>query len=241
MSKVGALLAKDGRAVVRDGFLLFLCVYGLLLAALLRILVPWIPLEYASVYLAPAAPLTASLLAGSVLGFSLVEERETRTWLLLRAAPLSLRTLALYLGGATSALALVGSALAALIYGAPVERPGLFAACLLAASLGSPLFMLFVGATAANKVEALAMYKIGGAVPATVLLLVAVPPAWLLWNPWTWIYLGLLRAQTSDAMLATLPMQPPTWLPDALFALVPAAMMLPAALLLLRRYLRVAQ
>jgi len=243
MSKIGALLAKDARAVSRDSFMLFMLLYGPLLALIGRLVVGEIAVPHLALYLAPAFPMLGALLVGNVLGFALVEERETRTFLLLRVAPLGERTLALYLCGAAGALALVSGTACALVFGVPVERPLLFAACLAVNALGAPFMMLLVGATASNKIEAMAIGKISGLLPSLPIVLFVIPAGlwWLLaWSPWVWLYLGMLHGVTPDALAAELALTAPA-LPDFVWPVAALALILPALPLLLRRYRREVQ
>ncbi len=226
--------------ITRDGFLFFLLGYGFVVALVLRGVVAVLPFETLSLYLAPAVPFIGGMLVGTVFGLALVEEREVRTALLLRVSPLSGRHLALYLGGATLLLAFVSGGIGAWLYGQPVVRPGLFVACLLAGAFGAPLLMVFLGAVASNKIEAMAIGKAAGIVTSVPGLLFVLPDAlwWTLaWSPWTWLYLGLLDSFTPGGRLADLAITIPD-LPDVVWPIVPVALMVPASLGLLRRYRR---
>ena len=243
MSHIATLLAKDTRAIGRDRFLLFMLLYGLLISLAIRFLTPIFDVAHLQLYLAPAPPMLGSLLAGTVLGFALIEERETRTWLLLRTVPLTTRTLTLYFVGGATILGVVIGLACAVTYGAPVVRPALYVPLVLANGLATPLLMLFLGAFASNKIEGLAMSKIGSSASATPLLFFLLPPAWLAaiaWSPWSWLYLGLLKAHASDAQLAALAIHLPP-VPDWSTWAVPIAITLALSALCARRYLRLAQ
>ncbi len=235
---IGALLTRDARNVARDPLLLFLLTYGALIAVVARFAGPYIPVDLIGLYLAPAVIIVAAQLGGAILGFSLVEEREQQTWLLFRVVPSGATTFAVYVIAATALIALTTSALCAIVYGRPVVNPGVFAGSLFAAAMGAPLFLLFLGAFASNKIEAMAMYKTGGSVTAVPILIFLMPSAWhwtLWWSPWYWVYLGLLRGYaTVDELQAAgiaLPLDPswPYWL-------IPITMCTGASLLLARRY-----
>lgn len=243
MSHVATLLAKDARAIARDRFLLFMLFYGLLISLVLRLLAPRFDVAHLELYLAPAAPMLGSMLAGTVLGFALIEERETRTWLLLRVVPLTARTLATYFVGGSALLGLVIGVACAAVYGAPVVRPALYVPLLVANSLTAPLVMLFLGAFASNKIEGLAMGKIGGSASATPLLFFLLPPAWLgllAWSPWSWLYVGLLKAHATDEQASALALHWPP-VPDWSTWAVPMLLAMGLSLLFARRYLRIAQ
>ncbi len=237
-----ALLVRDIRAVVRDPFLLFLIAYGALLALIARLAGPYIPITDIELYLAPAVVILAALLGGAVLGFSLVEEREQQTWLLFRVLPAGGTTFALYLITTTLLVALVCAALAAAVYGRPVANAGIFAVSLLAAAAGAPVYLLFLGSFASNKIEAMAMamYKIGGSASAIPFLIFLIPAnaQWALWwNPWYWTYLGLLQGYASpvDLRAAGIPI-----LVDAAwpYSVVPILLCAAASAVFARRYRR---
>lgn len=241
-TKLGALLAKDAQGIVRDRLMLFLVGYGMFIAAVLRFVVPLAPIEGLDAFVAPAVPMIGSLLVGSVLGFALVEEREARTWLLLRVLPISERSLSVYLYALATLGGLVAGAACAAVYGQPVERPGLFVAALASASLGAPLIAFFIGSMASNKIEAMAMGKLANIPVAAAVLAFVIPAPWhvlLWWSPFYWIYLVLLRSMASDALLADAPLVIPV-LPDPAFVLIPAALLVLTTLPLIRRFRTVA-
>lgn len=243
MSHVATLLGKDARAIARDRFLLFMLGYGVLISLALRLLWPFVDLPHLQLYLAPAAPMLGSLLAGTVLGFSLIEERETRTWLLLRTVPLTPRTLGVYFIGGATALGIVVGLACAVAFGAPVERPALYLPLVVANGLAAPLLMLFLGAFASNKIEGLAMGKIGSSASAAPVLFFLLPAAWfgvVAWSPWSWLYVGLLRAHATDDQLAALSISLPP-VPDWSTWAVPVILCIALSGLFARRYLRLAQ
>ena len=103
--------------------------------------------------------------------------------------------------------------------------------------------MLFLGAFASNKIEGLAIGKIGSSASATPLLFFLLPPAWfvlLAWSPWSWLYLGLLKAHATDAQLTELAFRVPP-VPDWSTWLVPVILCAALSGLFARRYLRLAQ
>lgn len=240
VAKLAGLLHKDARGIYRDHFLLFLCGYPVLLVALLRFALPWIPIEHIGVYLAPAAVMLSSNILGFVLGFALIEEREQQTWLLLRVLPLRQTTLFGYLGLTSSLVAFAVSLVCAALYGVVPQDPGLFLGMAAVSALMAPFLMLLLAAAAANKIEGLAVGKIVSSssfVPAFVFVL---PPAWqllLVWSPWYWIYLGLLRAFASETQLAAwIPHWPEH--PGFAYALVPTLITLAGSALLARIHRR---
>ena len=240
MSKFVALLQRDVRGIYRDGFLVMMTVYTLVIAVAARIVLRWVPIEHIEVYVAPFIIITACSLVGLVFGFALVEERETQTWLLMRVIPISERTLAAYWLVAVSGFCFVITLLSALIYGlAPASVSGLvvFAAV---TAMGAPVVMLLLGALASNKIEGMAVGKI---ISASSLLLVPVfvlPSGWhvaVMWYPWYWLYLGLLRVYAGPELAPALAVQ---WSPVPLWAhaVIPLVLSVFALVLLTRRYRR---
>jgi len=114
---------------------------------------------------------------------------------------------------------------------------------ILANALGTPLLMLFLGAFASNKIEGLAIGKIGSSASAAPLLFFLLPPAWfaaLAWSPWSWLYIGLLKAHATDDQMAELVLHWPP-VPDWSTWAVPVILCAALSALFARRYLRLAQ
>lgn len=203
-SPINALVTRDVRTIVRDPFLFFFLFYGALIALIARGVWPFIPIENIQLFLAPATVIVSSMLAGIVLGLALVDEREQQTWLLFRVLPSGTTTFSTYLITSTLLVSFIGGALSAFVYGVPVVDLRAFVGGVFAAASGAPVFLLLLGAFASNKVEALALQKIAGSVTMPPILIFFVPEAWqwaLWWNPWYWIYLGLLRGFASPTTL----------------------------------------
>jgi fluoroquinolone transport system permease protein len=226
MSAIAALLTKDLRVVARDGMLAFLFFYPLLMAAVVRFIPGWFAIDHLDIYLAPAAPIMAPPVIGMILGFALIEERENRTWLLLRVVPLAQTTLLGYLVVTSSGLSLVTAVLAAWIYGLPVGDWTMFFVLAASASLTAPLLAFMLGSTASNKIEGLVVAKLLGLLPISAALVFVLPPAWqilLIWNPFYWLYLGWMRVYTGADAVAELAV---SWPPYPLwsYAVVPVAL-----------------
>ncbi|MFQ5699411.1 MAG: hypothetical protein ACE5IL_14155 [Myxococcota bacterium] len=212
MSGVISLLRKDFRTVARDRFLLFMCAYAPLLAWLFRLAVDRIPVENLDLYVAPFVVTLGGSLASMVFGLGLIEEREQRTWLLMRVVPFSRRAHSVYLVAVTTALAFVLGLTAAAVYGEPAADLPELVALTAVASLTAPLATLFLGVAASNKVEGMALAKIVSSMSVVPALAFVVPVPWqvtLVWSPHYWIYLGLLRAYAGEAQLESLAIQWP--------------------------------
>lgn len=224
MSKLATLLVKDARGLGRDGMLATLAVFPLVLALITRLAAGEIPVEYIQVYLAPAALLVGPGLLGTIFGFLLIEEREQRTWLLLRVVPLRQSALVGYLVGTTTSFATVVVVLSALVYGLPPVQLASFAVLVVASALTAPLLALALGTVAENKIQGFAMAKLMGVFPMLPGLVFVMPGAWLqwllAWNPYYWIYVGLLRAWVAEAQRAELAVSWPGG-PEWLWSLLP--------------------
>jgi hypothetical protein len=241
MSGFAALLRRDVRGIYRDGFLLAMTGFSLVIALVLRLLVPRIPITHLELYVAPFVILMATGLIGTVFGFALIEERETRTSLLMRILPVRSGTLTTYWVVVVGGFCLVICLVSAVIYGVwPANMPAFLLLCAVTA-LGTPVVMLLLGTLASNKIEGLAVSKI---ISGSSMLLVAVfvlPPRWhigLFWYPWYWLYLGLLEAWAGPDIAGTLVVRSlplPLWA----HAVVPLGMSIWGLAVLARRYRRV--
>jgi fluoroquinolone transport system permease protein len=188
-----ALGPADGRTVARDPMLRWLCIAPFLFALALRWVAP--PL-FARVGERIGADLTGvyppllgfgllallPMLAGMVVGFLLLDQRDDDTLTALRVTPLPLGGYLAYRVALPLVLGLVLAA--ALLPLAGVGGLGIGA--LLAAAAGAaplaPVIALFLAAFAANKVQGFALTKVSG-----VLLL---PPlvAWFTAAEWQWLF-----------------------------------------------------
>ncbi|HXV64974.1 MAG TPA: hypothetical protein VEK15_30025, partial [Vicinamibacteria bacterium] len=227
------------RIVYRDSLLVFLPLYALILALVMRLLVSFVPVADLGLYLAPAIVQFGSILLGTVLGFALIEEREQGTWLLLRVLPLRQSTLFLYLVAASTILSSVVGLAAAMVYGYPIADPVAFSWMLVAGSLLAPVVMLVLGVLATNKVEGLAVNKLVSISLLLPALVFVAPLPWQLvaaWLPGYWVYLGLLEAYAVDPSALSAVYWPnyPGWLLVA----APIALSLGGTIGLARAYMR---
>jgi hypothetical protein len=207
MSKLAVLLQKDARGIYRDGFLLYMCAYAPLLALGARAGVPWIPVENLDLYVAPWVVMLGASLIAIVAGFGLIEENEHRTLLLLRVVPLSPQAHLTYLVTTTGALAFLLGLAAALSFGRPPADLTSFLLMTAVGSLVAPLGTLLLGLVAADKIEGMALAKILSALSFLPALVFVIPPPWqllLVWCPYYWVYLGLLRAYAGEGQLPAL-------------------------------------
>ncbi len=241
MSAFAALFRRDMRVIYRDGFLVAMTVYSLVIAAGSRVVVRWVPVAHVELYVAPFIILTATALIGLVFGFALIEERETRTSLLIRVLPVRSVTLTTYWAVVVGGFCLVINLASAVIFGVrPAHLPAFLVLCSVSA-LGAPVVMLLLGALASNKIEGLAVGKI---ISGSSLLLAGVfvlPSTWhasLFWYPWYWIYLGLFEAYAGPnraTAFAIDPLPVPLWV----HAVVPFVASVWGIVVLVRQYGRV--
>ena len=237
-TRLAALLAKDSKGVVRDRLMLFLVTYGVVIALVLRFVIPLVPVENLALFLGPAVPMIGSLLVGAVLGFALVDERESGTWQLLRVLPVSESALALYFFSLAAAGGLISGAACAFVYGQSVENPWLFAATLVVNAMGAPVLAVFTASMASNKIEAIAMGKLANIPVALPALAFVLPAPWhlaLMWSPFYWIYLGFLRSTAPEQTLRSAPLVIPD-LPDAALVAIPTLLVALICIPLARRF-----
>jgi fluoroquinolone transport system permease protein len=188
---IAALLRSDARKLVRDPVLLVSALVPIVLALVLRFGLPVAQAALLSLpdpldlgphrpVIAASAMLLCAMLAGWVVGFLLLEERENRTLLAIGVTPLTLRGFVLWRLALPSMIALIGGLLIAIV-GACVVDLGRALLGLLLAAACAPLFALFLVGFADNEVEGLALAKIGGL--SFVLPVVAT----FVEGPWTWL------------------------------------------------------
>ncbi len=193
MGALKALTLTDVRNISRDSLLRFLLLYPWLLGGIARFLVPWVTTQLQPGFdLTPYYPLIVGFfgilitpqLAGYVVGFLLLDERDDGTLTALRVTPLSMRQ---YLFYRLSVPALIG--FAAIFIVIPlmnlIEVSYLKLIPIgLTASLGAPIFALILAALAENKVQGFAIMKGLG------IFFLGPFLAWFVPAPWQWL-LGL--------------------------------------------------
>ncbi len=192
MRKLHGLLTGDLKLVFRDSLLQFLVVYPLLLGLMTRFLVPWITDRVTRIDLAPYHVLIGSVvitlqvvvLAGTVLGLMVLDEKDNRTLIALQVTPLSLSHYMAYRVGLPMAFSFLASLLNVILLNSFLPHPP-WSGMALVAILGFlplPVYVLFISSLAQNKVQGLALTKALG--PFIVLPVFAyfVP------EPWQWLF-----------------------------------------------------
>ncbi len=191
MKAIAALKALgpvDYKSIRRDSLLNWIILLPLGIAMLLRFLIPWLAQLIMGQFqfdIKPYYPLLASMIlqlapmmCGMVIGFLLLDQRDDHTLTALQVTPLSLNGYFLYRISLPAVLSLVmGVMVVPLLNLVRMDFISLLAAALAPAPL-APIFALFLGAFAQNKVQGFALMKSMGAI--------FVPPlvAYLITSPW---------------------------------------------------------
>ena len=172
---VGKLGRNDAKLIGRDRFLLFMLVFVIYLATALRFGLPWantylaeqgvLPSESVAKTLADFYPMivawivmfTGALLAGTIFGFMLLDEKEDNTIKAMLVTPVSFHQYVLYrVGGPTVLAFFIVAGMMLFIDQAlvPLWQLLLIAA---GASLTAPIAALFYATFAENKVQGFAV------------------------------------------------------------------------------------
>lgn len=183
-----ALGPVDFRNIHRDPLLRWMVVYPLLLAALIRWGLPAVTGFLAGRYafdLVPYFPLLASfavmmspMLAGMVVGFLLLDQKDDSTLLAIRVVPLPLNAYLVYRLGIPVLIGFCTTLIIMPVSGIGVpDTGGLTLAALVAAPL-APLYALALAGFASNKVEGFALTKALGVLLAAPVLALFIPAPW---------------------------------------------------------------
>jgi fluoroquinolone transport system permease protein len=188
---VAALGPIEAKSIRRDPLLRWLLFYPVLIAGLLRWVAPVLR-EYLlgrfQFDIAPLYPLLLSfvllmtpMLAGLVVGFLLLDQRDDKTLLALQVSPLGLNGYFVFRITVPAFLSFIVSVIVLPITGLSGFEPFSIVLAALAACLLAPLYALFLGVFAANKVQGFALAKAAGVllVPPAVAYFVFPPVQWL--------------------------------------------------------------
>lgn len=190
MTAVRSLFVSDMRKILRDPLLRFLLIYPWILGLVMRWLVSFVTAELVDTFdLVLYHVLIASFfgilitpaLAGYVIGFLLLDERDDQTLAALQVTPLSVNQ---YIGlrvAVPMVMSIVSTWIVlALMNLTPVSNLRLLPIGVLAA-LEAPLYALLLSSLANNKVQGLAIMKGMG------ILFLAPFVAWFVPLPWQWL------------------------------------------------------
>jgi fluoroquinolone transport system permease protein len=188
---VRALLVADSRNILRDDMLKYLMPYPIILGLALRWLIPFaqdgLQDQYDIVPLYPLlvsyfGTLIAPTISGLLIGFLLIDERDTGTLSAIEVTPFASYAYFAYRLTVPMALALVSTFIVIPLMGIlQVDMASTLAIALLA-SLGAPIMSLVLVTFSANKVQGLAVMK------AASLLMSAPFIAWFVPTPWQWLF-----------------------------------------------------
>ncbi len=192
MQRLLALLSGDLRLVFRDTFLQFLVMYPLVLGLITRFLVPFLTVRFTRVDLVQYHVLIGSIvitlqvvvLAGTVLGLMMLDEKDNRTLIALQVTPLPIRHYMAYRTGLLMAFNFLASLLIVILLNSFLPQPP-WEGIVLVVILGFmplPVSVFFISTLAQNKVQGLALTKALG--PFMILPVIAyfVP------EPWQWLF-----------------------------------------------------
>jgi len=200
MSQLVAKLGRsDAKLIGRDSFLIFMFIFAMIIATILRFGMPWldtylvetgimpgdvIPIRLAEIFPMLVAYLglyTGALLVGTIFGFVLLDERDHNTIKAMLVTPVPLSRYLLYRVGGTAALAFF-IVLAMVLFINQALLP-LWQMLLLVAgaALTAPIVMLFFATFAANKVQGFAYSKFGGISGWTIMI------GFFIAEPWQWL------------------------------------------------------
>lgn len=192
MKSVRGLLAADLKSLFRDSMLLLLLVYPFILGLVTRILVPILTerlprlqLErYYDLIGGGVVVLQVSLIVGTGVGLMLLDEKDDRTLLALQCTPLPFTGYMAWRVGLPMLCGFAAIWLNTLLLNNIIPPPDPAGLVLVAvpALLTLPLYALFIGALAQNKVQGIAFSKALGPFLLVPLVAYFVPA------PWQWLF-----------------------------------------------------
>jgi fluoroquinolone transport system permease protein len=190
MNAISALGRGDVKNIQRDSMMLFLLAYPLLLGFLLRWLIPFVTEGLQGTFdLTPYFLLLNSFfglllmaqLAGTLIGFLLLDERDQNTLTALMVTPLPVQTYAAYRALVPALLSVLGIFIIVPLIGVAVLPFDKLLPIAISTALLSPIYALLLSGLARNKVEGLAVMKGMG------ILMIGPFAAWWAPEPWQWL------------------------------------------------------
>jgi len=193
---VGKLGRNDARLIGRDSFLIFMFLFAAIIATVLRFGLPWMNEYLAANGILPSASIstrlsdvypmfvaymafyTGALLVGTVFGFALLDEKDSKTLRAMLVTPVPPRQYVAYRVAVPAVLAFfvtLGMALFMNVAQLPLWQMALIAA---GASLTAPIIALFFATFAEDKVQGFAYSKFGGISGWAFLIGWFVPTSW---------------------------------------------------------------
>lgn len=196
---IARLGRHDARLIGRDRFLLFMLLFVVYIAVILRYGLPWANAFLAEQGLLPGETMTISLsdlypmlvaffalfdgalLPGAVFGFMLIDEKDDRTLEAMLVTPVPFER---YVGYRVAVPAILGFVviLAMMLCIGQALLPWWQLTLIAAgASLGAPIAALGFAVYAENKVQGFALSKFGGIAGWAILI------GWFVPEPWQWL------------------------------------------------------
>lgn len=183
-----ALGPIDARSVLRDSFMRWFLLLPFAFALLLRWLMPMVSdalMQRFEFDLQPYVPLVAGFMtmvtpgiAGSVIGFLLLDQKDDGTLVALRVTPMSLSGFLVYRLAVPTLLSIVLTYTSMRLMNlTEIGRAELLIVSLLASPM-APMYALFLPAFANNKVQGFALMKAAGIINWPALIAWFVPETW---------------------------------------------------------------
>jgi len=187
-----ALGPIDARTVRRDSMLKWMIFLPLVVALILRLLLPWVTeriLNSLGFDLTPYYPVLygymvfmTPVLFGVMIGFLLLDERDDDTLTALKVTPMTMNGYLTYRLGVPTILSIILFPPVMWLAGVTnIALGGLLLMAIMAAPL-APMYTLFLAAFAINKVQGFAMMK------STGIFLIAPLVAYFIVEPWQWLF-----------------------------------------------------
>ena len=213
-SEMYAHLKTDLRRLIRDQFLVGMTIYILVIAVVIRSLLPVVSTRlgpevdlphYYPLINSYLSVVTGGILVGAIGGLLLLETREDRTLDAVRVSPMPVGRMLMYEAAFVfSAAAPVIWAMATII-GAGVPDLGMMLAISVAGAASAPVFSMAISNLARDKVEAFALMKIVGIVATATLA------AWFVPEPWQWFAIVLPPYAAVKAWWLAVSDEPGAW------------------------------
>jgi len=194
------LVKNDYKVITRDRFLLLVFVLIVFIAAVLKFGLPWLNIYLAEHGILPNPALSKSLsdfypmiiasfvlfqgglLAGTILGFACIDEKEDNTIKALLTSPLSLNFYVFYRIVLATVFAFLTILFQFLFINLAAVPSWQMIILSLAGSLAAPIILLFYAIFAQNKVQGFAMSKFAGIAGWVIMF------GWFVSEPWQWLF-----------------------------------------------------
>ncbi len=191
---------NDAKLIWRDRFLVFMFGFVFYIAIVLRFGLPWLdgylatngilpsesmPMRFSDFYLllvSYMAVFQGALIAGTIFGFALLDEKEDDTIKAMLVTPVPFSRYIMYRVAVPMILAFFTVIMMVLSIGQALIPLWQLTLISLGASLTAPIATLFYGIFAENKVQGFAMAKFVGIAGASILL------GWFVDEPMQWLF-----------------------------------------------------